>query len=151
MDRKQRQIPRCRFRACETISISQPCIMQRKPRRLPPRECRTTSRQSLKQPQDSMDSIELTKRLPPGSIDRSNQEEGHDIESLLISTASENTLWWKTAARQILDMYCEGGWLPTDIEVEIYNPHKMTWNESHVLGERNVVSTFNSLRPAIEG
>lgn len=96
-------------------------------------------------------SIEPTKRLPPGSIDRSNQEEGHDIESLLISTASENTLWWKTAARQILDMYCEGGWLPTDIEVEIYNPHKMTWNESHVLDERNVVSAFNSLRPAIEG
>lgn len=29
-------------------------------------------------------SIELTKRLPPGRIDRSNHEKGQDIESLLI-------------------------------------------------------------------
>ena len=96
-------------------------------------------------------SIGLKKRLPPGSIDCSNQENGHDMESLLISTTSENTLRWKTAAIQIFDMYLQGGWLSMDIEVEIYNPLKMTWNRSHILDEDNVVSAFNSLRPAIEG
>lgn len=96
--------------------------------------------------------IGLNHRLPPGSIDRSNQENGHDMESLLISTTSEDTLRWRVAAIQIFDMYLQGGWLSTEIEVEIYNPLKMTWNRSHVLGENNhAVSAFTSLRPAIEG
>lgn len=59
---------------------------------------------------------------------------------------------WEAAAIQILDIYRKGGWLPTEIEVEIYNPLKMAWNRSHVLSEsNNVMNALNSLRPAIEG
>ncbi|MCJ1347168.1 hypothetical protein MMC31_005389 [Peltigera leucophlebia] len=96
-------------------------------------------------------SIELNTRLSLGSINRSKQKSGHGIESLLISTTSENTRRWKAAATQILGIYGQGGWLATDIEVEIFNPLRMTWNRSHALGENDkVVSAFNLLRPAIE-
>lgn len=82
-------------------------------------------------------------------INRSNQE--HDVESLLISTTTENTLHWKDAAMQICNIYGQGGWSATEIEVELYNHFRMAWNRSHVLGNNDkVINAFNKLRPAIE-
>lgn len=37
------------------------------------------------------------------------------------------------------------------MEVELYNPLRMVWNRSHILGNNDkVINTFNKLRPAIE-
>lgn len=53
-------------------------------------------------------------------------------------------------------MYREGGWLPKDIEVEIYNPQKVTWiitkgiksswPEGYKKTKYSVVNQFNDMK-----
>lgn len=96
-------------------------------------------------------SIALSRRKFPGTVNQFKEKEtDHDLESLVISSTSDDTLQWGHAVAEIFGLYKMGGFGQAEIEVEICNPLRMIWNRSHVLGtDEKILSAFKSLRPAI--
>lgn len=96
-------------------------------------------------------SIALSRRKFLGTVDQFNEKEiDYNLESLVISSTSDDTLQWGYAVAEIFGLYEMGGFGQAEIELEIYNPLRMIWNRLHVLGlEEKVLSIFKLLQPAI--
>ena len=75
---------------------------------------------------------------------------GHSVHTYLISTNSQQTNHWRTAAEQILQLFLAAGVDNDDIEVEVCNPELMILRTSHVLpDDEKLLGALNNIRPKV--